>query len=119
MSNMEELRQQLIAELETAIADCEKYGNDEYGQAPVHVNIITARRNKVTGKAEREGFKVSAIRNELGEFYFDVKYNTIDWRSPEGEEVSMSPKAWFNLYMKIPDILGILGVEVDNDQSDS
>ena len=44
MSNMEELRQQLIAELETAIADCEKYGNDEYGQAPVHVNIITARR---------------------------------------------------------------------------
>jgi len=44
MSNTEELRQQLIAELETAIADCEKYGNDEYGQAPVHVNIITARR---------------------------------------------------------------------------
>ena len=44
MNRTEELRQQLIAELETAIADCEKYGNDEYGQAPVHVNIITARR---------------------------------------------------------------------------
>lgn len=44
MNRTEELRQQLIAELETAIADCEKYGNDEYGQAPVHVNIVTARR---------------------------------------------------------------------------
>lgn len=44
MNRAEELRQQLIAELETAIADCEKYGNDEYGQAPAHVNIITARR---------------------------------------------------------------------------
>lgn len=44
MNRTEELRQQLIGELETAIADCEKYGNDEYGQAPVHVNIITARR---------------------------------------------------------------------------
>ena len=44
MNRTEELRQQLIAELETAIADCEKYGNDEYGQAHVHVNIITARR---------------------------------------------------------------------------
>ena len=44
VNRTEELRQQLIAELETAIADCEKYGNDEYGQAPVHVNIITARR---------------------------------------------------------------------------
>lgn len=44
MNGVDELRQQVIAELETAIADCEKYGNDEYGQAPVHVNIITARR---------------------------------------------------------------------------
>lgn len=44
MNRTDELRQQVIAELETAIADCEKYGNDEYGQAPVHVNIITARR---------------------------------------------------------------------------
>lgn len=44
MNGVDELRQQVIAELETAIADCEKFGNDEYGQAPVHVNIITARR---------------------------------------------------------------------------
>jgi len=44
VNRMDELRQQVIAKLETAIADCEKYGNDEYGQAPVHVNIITARR---------------------------------------------------------------------------
>ena len=44
MNRTEELRQQIITQLETAIIDCERFGNDEYGQAPVHLNIITARR---------------------------------------------------------------------------
>lgn len=46
MNRTEELRQQLIAELETDIANFEKYGGDEFGHDFdfVHVDIITARR---------------------------------------------------------------------------
>lgn len=61
-------------------------------------------------------FEVSAIKHPcLGEFYYDQKFNMIDWRTPEGEEVSMSPKAWKELYLLIPDVMGILRV-VDDDE---
>lgn len=59
------------------------------------------------------GFEVSAIRDEVfGEFYYDIKYNRIDWRSPEGEEVSLSPTAWQELSQKIPAVLNALGVKL-------
>ena len=59
------------------------------------------------------GFEVSAIRDEVfGEFYYDIKYNRIDWRSPEGEEVSLSPSAWQALSQKIPAVLNALGVKL-------
>lgn len=44
MSNMEELRRQTIAQLETDIADFEKYGGDEFGGDSVAVDIVTARQ---------------------------------------------------------------------------
>lgn len=44
MSNTEELRQQTIAQLETDIADFEKYGGDEFGSDSVAVDIVTARQ---------------------------------------------------------------------------
>lgn len=59
------------------------------------------------------GFEVSAIRDDVfGEFYYDIKYNRIDWRSPEGEEISLSPAAWEALSQKIPAVLNALGVKL-------
>ena len=56
-------------------------------------------------------FTVSAIKHpQLGEFYYDQKFNSVDWRSPEGEEISLHPAMWKELYMIIPDVMGILGV---------
>ena len=58
-------------------------------------------------------YTVSAIRTDLGEFYYDKKFDRLDWRTIEGEEISMSPAAWFRLYEMIPEIMGILEVKTD------
>jgi len=59
-------------------------------------------------------FDVSAIRHPVfGEFYYDQKFGMVDWRTPEGDEISMSPKNWKELYLLIPDVMGILGVPDD------
>lgn len=68
---------------------------------------------KVTAPVNFGGYEVTAVRDaELGEFYFDRKYNTIDWRTPDGDEISMGPVGWRNLARQIPEVLGILGVKV-------
>lgn len=59
---------------------------------------------------------VSAIRTDLGEFYYDKKFDRLDWRTIEGEEISMSPAAWFRLYEMIPEIMGILEVDTDREE---
>ena len=59
-------------------------------------------------------FEVSAIKHPvLGEFYYDQKFGMVDWRTQDGEEVSLSPKAWKELYLLIPDVMGILRVPDD------
>lgn len=59
------------------------------------------------------GFEVSAIRDDvIGEFYYDIKFNRIDWRSPDGTEVSLSPTAWKVFSEKIPTVLNALGVKL-------
>ena len=59
------------------------------------------------------GFEVSAIRDDvMGEFYYDIKYNRIDWRSPDGTEVSLSPTVWKSFSEKIPAVLNALGVKL-------
>ena len=58
-----------------------------------------------------EGYEVAAIRSKsMGEFYYDRKYNSIDWRTVEGEEISMSPGGWRQLMQELPEIMGILGI---------
>lgn len=58
-------------------------------------------------------FEVTAVRHpEFGEFYFDQKFNRIDWRNPEGDEVSFAPGSWKRLTEALPQIMGILGVKV-------
>ena len=61
-------------------------------------------------------YTVSAIRTDLGEFYYDKKFDRLDWRTLEGEEVSMSPAAWFRMYEMIPEVMGILEVETDREK---
>ena len=57
-------------------------------------------------------FRTAAVRNEiLGVFYYDEKYNTVDWRHPEGEEISMPPCDWNLLAQSLGQIMHALGVE--------
>ena len=59
-----------------------------------------------------EDAQVTAIRFPgLGEFYFDSKYGTVDWRSNEGEEISLTPADWTKLAEKIPEMLRLLGAD--------
>lgn len=54
----------------------------------------------------------TAIRNEyLGVFYYDRKYNTVDWRHPAGEEISLPPADWNLLANALPEIMRTLGVD--------
>ena len=56
-------------------------------------------------------YKVTGIRVEnFGEFYYDQKFNSIDWRTEEGDEISLPPIGWKNLMQEMPDILKALGV---------
>ena len=58
-------------------------------------------------------YSVTAIRYpEIGEFYYDQKYNQIDWRTSEGDEVSMDPSGWKLLLQDLPEIFEALGVNV-------
>ena len=50
--------------------------------------------------------------DELGEFYYDRKHNTVDWRAPSGDEVSLGPIWWRQLMEDLPLILKKLGVSV-------
>ena len=57
-------------------------------------------------------YKVTGIRTDYGEFYFDRKFNSIDWRTEGGDEVGMCPAAWAGLVEELPDIMKALGVEL-------
>ena len=60
-------------------------------------------------KAEQNDVTVTAIRVQgLGEFYYDKKFRTIDWRSGTGEEISLTPVDWAVLANRIPQMLQML-----------
>ena len=64
-------------------------------------------------KAPVKTYKVTGIRTEnFGEFYYDQKFNSIDWRTEEGDEISLPPIGWKNLMQEMPDILKALGVKL-------
>ena len=67
---------------------------------------------KITKPVNYDGYDVVAIRHpELGEFYFDKKYNSIDWRTEEGDEIGMPPWLWKKLRDELPKIMAVLGVD--------
>ena len=97
--------------METPEGDIELYsGPDLVSTVPADdFEIVeTPEQPKATVKA----YKVTGIRTEnFGEFYYDRKFNSIDWRTEEGDEVSLPPIGWKNLMQEMPDILKALGVE--------
>ena len=75
-------------------------------------NAAAVVAKKEPKKPELE-YRVTAIKTEeFGEFYFDTKFNCIDWRTEEGDEMSMSPQGWKNLIEELPEILKALGVKL-------
>lgn len=75
---------------------------------PEKVSVITE-----IGPEFEDRCTVSAIRVEgLGEFYYDRKFKSIDWRTEGGDEVSMGPAWWMQLVEDLPKILEKLGVPV-------
>jgi len=66
---------------------------------------------KIVGPCHIDKYLITAINHpELGEFYYDKKFEKVDWRSPEGDKISMSPSGWHLLLKDMPDMLRILGV---------
>jgi hypothetical protein len=54
-------------------------------------------------------YETTAIRVKgLGEFYFDRKFNSIDWRALDGAETSLTPDGWRQLHDAIPEMLATL-----------
>lgn len=73
---------------------------------PVHVKMPDA-------PIMLDEFQVTAIRSDkYGEFYYDKKYNCIDWRNEGGDEISLTPGGWADLAEDLPKILRALGVKL-------
>ena len=59
-----------------------------------------------------DDYTVTAIRHKtFGEFYHDTDHDCIDWRTLDGDEMSMSVKGWKMLISELPAIMKRLGVE--------
>ena len=117
-------------ELYARIPDFRKADKETPEQAPTvklsgQIRIETPEANKVEVVETPEDpptrvirrvcgkYEVSAIRvKDLGEFYYDIKYNSIDWSAPDGAEVGLSPNGWQNLMEELPGILSALGVKL-------
>lgn len=66
--------------------------------------------DRIVGPCHIDKFLITAIKHpNLGEFYYDKKFEAVDWRTAEGEEISMSPSGWNSLLKDLPHILRILG----------
>ena len=84
--------------------------------SPVVIETPEAPKRRNHTLLRNSNYTVSVIRTDLGEFYYDKKFDRLDWRTIEGEEISMSPAAWFRMYEMIPEVMGILEVETDREK---
>ena len=78
-------------------------------------NVFTIRKNmddEGPKPLRYDGFEVTTIRNEFGQFHYDKKHNLLDWESPDGEEVSWSPDCWKIFATEaLPKAMAILGAK--------
>lgn len=62
---------------------------------------------------DMDGYEATAIKKDgIGEFYYDKRSGTIDWRNEFGEEVSLLPADWARMAEEIPRMMKIMSVEV-------
>ena len=77
------------------------------------VDVVEVKPSAEDEQQFDERCTTTAIRVEgLGEFYFDKKYNSIDWRNESGDEVSMGPAWWKQLIEDLPRIMKKLEVDL-------
>ena len=76
-----------------------------------HPELYAKAEDMNIREEEEETYQVTAIRCSVGEFYFDHKHGTIDWRNEYGEEVSLLPVDWKKLGRVIPWMMEKLGAE--------
>lgn len=70
------------------------------------------KQEKITEPLTYDGLTVTAVTHpDLGEFYYDKKFTCIDWRTPEGDEVSLTPAWWIAMAHELKKILNVLGVD--------
>lgn len=94
-----------IAEAEQEVAALMLHGGVNY-----QLMVDEAKTPDVAPEFELE---VTAVRHKnYGEFYRDHDHNCIDWRTPGGDEMSLSVDAWKKLIRDLPEIIRQLGVEV-------
>ena len=56
------------------------------------------------------GYDVCCIRGKYGEFYWDKTHGYMDWRTNDGDEVSMKPEAWMEFATEeVQKVMAILG----------
>ena len=74
--------------------------------------VETPEKPKITEPMRYDGLTVTAVTHpDLGEFYYDKKFASIDWRTPEGDEVSLTPAWWIAMAHELKKILNVLGVD--------
>ena len=80
----------------------------EHPEMYAQAEELKLKKATVINGMQVENVQVTAIRTDLGEFYWDRKYRTIDWRNNEGDEVSMDPEGWRKLREEIPMMMKVL-----------
>ena len=94
-----------IAEAEQEVADLLLQGGVNYQ--------LMVDETKTPEVAPEFDLEITAVRHKnYGEFYRDHDHNCIDWRTPGGDEMSLSVDAWKKLIRDLPEIIRQLGVEV-------
>ena len=94
-----------IAEAEQEVADLMLQGGVNYQ--------LIVDETKIPKIAPEFELEITAVRHKnYGEFYRDHDHNCIDWRTPGGDEMSLSVDAWKKLTRDLAGIIRQLGVEV-------
>jgi len=79
-------------------------------EEPEKIEIVPEKQKKAA-PLQYDGYTVRCIEGQFGKFYWDYEYNRLDWTSPDGEEVSLSPDGWKKFCTEImPKVMAILGV---------
>jgi hypothetical protein len=77
---------------------------------PEKVEVVP-EKPKIVRPLQYNGYTVRCIEGKYGRFFWDYEYNRLNWTTPEGEDVAMSPQAWKTFCIEIlPEAMAILGV---------